>query len=382
MKKLYIALFLMAQAAFSFADNNPGNFQIRLTLPGGEPGLMRVQMRAISSVVPTVDDFCTDLSFAIWWDNVAHPTIADLDVITANTYGGQLNEASPINGSSSGSGAANGKIVNFSLNNFFQFPTTWVVNQWVNIADVSICSNNNCSPAGFPSGISASDFLIQGFTGTLPNLQINADLDYTPGNSPLPLNLIMFNAKKSGDHDAYVSWTTANEENTSHFIVQRSFDKISWTDIGTVGAAGYSVDIRNYELFDANVNNRRSSRLQVYYRLKMFDLDGRNSVSPIQSVVFNNGTSTKSNEFLVYPNPATDGIQVEWSADNLDTPTSLEIYDVTGKFIYRQEVLEKTNQAYIDFGPAKLQSGLYLLRILSGAKPIDHQQIVVDRGSR
>lgn len=369
----------MVQAAFTFADNNPGNFQIRLTLPGGEPGLMRVQMRAISSVVPTTDDFCTDLSFAIWWDNVAHPNIADLDVIQGNTYGGQLNEASPINGNSSGSGAPNGKIVNFSLANFFQFPTNWVTNEWVNIADVSICSNNNCSPAGFPAGITASDFLIQGFTGTLPNIQINADQDYTPGNSPLPLSLILFNARKSGEKDAFISWTTANEENTSHFIVQRSFDKISWSDVGTVGAAGNSIDIRNYEFLDVNVNSGRTSRLQVYYRLRMFDFDGRNSLSPIQSVVFSNGSTTKSNEFLVYPNPATDGVQVEWSSENLDTPTALEIYDITGKLIYSQAVLENTNQAYIDFGPAKLQSGLFLLRVMSGAKPIDHQQIVVDR---
>lgn len=378
MKKIYIVLAILAQSLLSFADNNPGNFQLRLTSPGGEPGVFRIQIRAIGSVLPTVDDFCTDLSFAIWWDDVAHPTIVDIDIVQATSYGGQLNEASPVPGNSSGAGAPNGKVVNVSLANFFQYPTNWELNKWINLADINICSVNNCtSPAGAPAGITAADFLIQGFTGTLPNMQINADLDYTPANGPLPLNLISFKANKSGERDAFVTWTTANESNTSHFVVQRSFDKNIWTDVNTVGAAGYSIDIRSYELYDANVNSGRSNRLQVYYRLKMFDLDGKNSLSPIQSVVFNNGSSTKVNEFLVYPNPASDGVQIEWDADNLNQPTSLEFYDVAGKLIHIQKVSDNTNQEYVDFAHTNIQAGLYLLRIMSGTEPIEHKQIVV-----
>jgi hypothetical protein len=377
MKNIYLVLILMAQVGLTLAQNNPGNFEMRLTEPGGEQGVMRIQIRAIAGVVPTVDDFCTDLSFAIWWDNVANPTIVDLDVVTSATYGENIAEASPLNGNSSGSGAPNGKIVNFSLNNFFQFPTDWVPNEWVTLADVLICAANNCAGGAFPPGITAADFLIQGFTGTLPNMQINTETDYTPTNGPLPLNLISFKARKSGERDAHVTWTTANEENTSHFIVQRSFDKNTWSDVGSVGAAGFSIDIRNYELLDANVNTGRSSRLQVYYRLKMFDIDGRNKLSPIQTVVFNNGTVASVNNYSVYPNPASDGVQVEWDAENTLQPTLLEMYDVTGKLVLQQKVSDNTNQQYIDFGPAKIQAGVYLLRMLNGTEPIAHQQIVV-----
>jgi len=323
------------------------------------------------------------MSFRIWYN--AASGIADVDVVQANTYGGNLNESNPAPGLRNGSSGESGNVVGIGFCAGcadFPFPSDWVLNQWVNVANVSYCTNNNCSPAGFPAAaIIGTNVDIQGFFQGFPNIGVDFT-DYQPSQGPLPLNLISFNARKSGETNAHITWTTANEENTSHFIVQRSFDKYTWQDIGSVAAAGYSISILNYELFDANVNSGRSSRLQVYYRLKMFDLDGSSRLSPIQSVVFNNGSATKSNEFLVYPNPATDGVQVEWSSENIDIPTSFEIYDVTGKFIYRQEILEKTNQAYIDFGPAKLQSGLYLLRVLSGTKPIDHQQIVVDRGSR
>lgn len=375
MKKIYFILLIIAQSGLCFADFNPGNFEIRLVAPS-DPGLFRVQMRAVASVIPTTADVCSDLSFAIWWDNVANPTIVDIDVDMASSIGGQLQEAAPLAGNSSGLGAPNGLVVPVSLANVFQYPTNWVLNQWVHIANVNICSSNNCSPAGFPAGITAAHFQIQGFTGTLPNMQINSGLDYTPSNAPLPLNLVSFDAKKSGERDVYLNWTTVNEENTSHFQVQRSFDLKTWSEVGKVAAAGYSIDIRNYELNDYEVYNGIDSRLQVHYRLLMVDLDGRSKLSPIRSVLFGNSLSS-GREITVYPNPSSDGLQIEWEASRVDQPTQIEFFDVKGKQVYSKEVSDLTNQEYIDFGHTSIQPGLYILRILSGTEAIEHKQIVV-----
>lgn len=251
-------------------------------------------------------------------------------------------------------------------------------NQLVKLHDYTADGGGQSGQAFFDIVINGLGYVdaAQMFYGTNAT-NVEGGNSFVDANAPLPLNLVSFNANRSGEKDAYLTWTTANEENTSRFNVQRSFDKNSWTEIGTVGAAGYSVDIRNYELYDANVNNGRTSRLQVYYRLKMIDQDGQYKFSPIQSVVFNNGSSTKVNEFLVYPNPASDGVQIEWDADNLNQPTSLEFYDVTGKLIHIQKVSDNTNQEYVDFAHTNIQAGLYLLRIMSGTEPIEHKQIVV-----
>ena len=381
MKKVYFIALIMIQAGLSFAQLNPNNFEIRLVSPGGEPGKFRVQMRCITpGPLPVAGSFCFDLSFRVWWNNVADATIVDIDGDQSTSIAGAINEngGNPVAGNSiPPSNGTPGVYVAFTVpDGFFEFPASWVEDQWVNITTINICSNPNCSPAGAPAGKDASDFLIQGFTPNIPN--ITTEDAYTPATGiPLPLNLISFNAKKSGEKDAYVNWTTANEENTSHFIVQRSFDKNIWSDVGSVGAAGYSIDIRNYELYDPNVNSGRTSRLQVYYRLKMFDLDGTNKYSPIQTVVFSNGSTQKANEFLIYPNPATDGVQVEWNTENLDQPTSLEFYDVTGKLMLTQTVSDNTNQEYVDFRNVSIQPGVYLLRIMSGTEAIEHKQIVV-----
>ncbi len=379
MKKLYVFLFVMGFAGMSFAEFNPGNFQIRLVSPGGEPGLFRVQMRAImAGVVPTTSDFCTDLDFTIWWSNGA---IVDIDVDTPNSYGGQLAESGnlPQPGNSSGSGAPNGTVVPVSLNNFFQFPTNWVLNQWVTLCTVNICLNNNCTPAGYPAGITAADFLIQGFSGTIPNIQLNSDgVDYTPANGPLPLYLLAFNAEKSGTQDALLTWTTTNEENTGHFIVERSTDKKSWTKIGSVAAAGYSIGVEQYSFTDVGAYNGRDNHVTVYYRLEMVDLDGRLGLSPVQSVVF--GTvAAKGQEFVAYPNPTTDGLQVEWDANAVDQPTMLEFYDLQGKLVYSQKVSDNTNQEYIDLTKTNMQPGLFMLRILNGTDQLDYKQIVVSQ---
>ena len=371
---------MIFQAGMSFGQEF-GIFEMRLVEPGlpDPPGIFRVQMRPTSTVLPTTGDVCSELVFTIWWDQVANPGIMDVTVVSGLvTY--TVGPVGPE--SSTGTGPIDGVGVVISLQGTAQFPTNWVLNKWEQIATINICSNPDCNPAGAPSGIDATDFLIQDFDEeTGPVIGINSNgIDYIPSISlVLPLNLIAFHATKSGDRDAHVTWTTANEENTSHFIVERSFDKNTWETVGTVGAAGNSVDIRNYELTDLEVNNGRASRVRAYYRLKMVDLDGRSATSPIESIIYDNASVTAAvNNFEVFPNPASDGVYVTWDkVENLDQPSLMELFDITGKLILRQVISDKADQEYIDLESANVKAGVYMLRIMNGTTPLDHKQIVV-----
>lgn len=372
MKKLYILVFLFLQSIFAISQ-----IEIRLVDPG-EPGIMRVQFRSIDpSVLPTTEDFLTDMSFRIWWDNAAHPLITDIDVTPENTYGQNLNELAPAQGSSTGSGPNDGLVVPFqfcSTCDFINFPTNWVLNEWVTAATINICSSMGCGVP--PPGITAADFLIQLPFDGYPNLGMNFTDDYTPSLGLLPLNLLSFKAAKNGDRSSSLSWITTNEENTSHFTVERSFDRVTWTNIGSVEAAGYSLGIEHYSFDDMNVYNGRDSRLNVYYRLNMVDRDNSAKLSPTKSVVF--ASSSTSQGFAAYPNPASEGIHVEWTINDVEQPTMLEFYDLTGQLIYTQVVPEKSNQEYVDFTKTNILPGLYFLRIMSGDIPVDYKQVVVD----
>ncbi len=194
----------------------------------------------------------------------------------------------------------------------------------------------------------------------------------------LPVTLVDFEAKKLNDKSSILSWTTASESNSSHFNLQRSTDKNAWTSFGKVNAQGNSQIIKNYEFVDENVYNGADARLTVYYRLQMVDLDGQTKVSPFESVVFGKGADT-GREIIAYPNPASDGIKVEWDIDQANQPTSIELFDIDGKLVYTAKVDPNSNQEYIDFSFTDVQSGLYLLRLVNGKEPIETKQIVVQR---
>lgn len=237
------------------------------------------------------------------------------------------------------------------------------------------------------AGTGPNDFFIGDISTTLfTEFEVRTQLnvlgfnEFLPNSSmpSLPLDLVSFEANKMNEKSSHLVWTTVNEVNTSTFAVQRSFDKKNWVTIGNVKAAGNSVSIQNYSFVDENVYNGRDAVLNTYYRLHMIDLDGYNKVSPVRSVVFGSIVNT-GREFAVYPNPASDGLQVAWDANALDQPTSLEFYDIEGRLVFTRKVSDNTNQEYIDLGLTNLQAGLYLLRIMNGTEPLEHRQIVVQR---
>ncbi len=238
-------------------------------------------------------------------------------------------------------------------------------------------------------GDSGGQVYLGGFD-TKPSLEyLGTDFNIYPVNAagtrtmdlmaPLPVELVAFDVEKKGERSSYLTWNTVSEINTSHFAVQRSFDKRNWQTIGNVDAAGTSQIVQSYGYVDENVYNGIDNRLAAYYRLHMVDLDGQFKNSPIRSVVFGTDADVKTSfASTVYPNPTSDGVYVEWTSENIDMqPTSIELYDVSGKLILQHDVAPESSQEYIDFTPVTLNPGLYLIRMVDGLEPLANQQIVV-----
>lgn len=202
---------------------------------------------------------------------------------------------------------------------------------------------------------------------------------YVEAIAALPITLVSFNAEKFNDRSSLISWSTSSEINSSHFNVQRSLDNKTWVNIGRVAAQGNSQLIQNYQFIDQNVYNGLASRLTAYYRLQSVDIDDKSALSSIKSVVFTGAGTTTGRDIVVYPNPSSEGLQVEWDGSRSDQPTQLEFFDTHGKLVYSTDVDENASQQYIDFDDTTIIPGLYILRIMSGDQPIDFKQIVVDQ---
>lgn len=180
----------------------------------------------------------------------------------------------------------------------------------------------------------------------------------------LPVKWLNVSAQSLNTLTNKVSWTTATEINTDHFVVERSTDGRNFTEIGRVKASVRSTTTKMYSLTDVLTERMRVAH---YYRIKQVDDNGKFEYSRI--VLLEAGSRINevkiTNPFIDYP---TLVIQNEEKAEQV----LFEVVDITGKVIYRQTALltEGTNQ----FGLKELQAspqGIYYLKITIGdSEPI------------
>lgn len=97
-------------------------------------------------------------------------------------------------------------------------------------------------------------------------------------------------------NDVLLKWQTATEFYTDKFIVEKSFNNVSFSPIDTVGAAGISFSLKNYNSIDAAAFTNNAT---IYYRLKMLTASGDFVYSNTASVKFNNIPTTGLEQY--YP---------------------------------------------------------------------------------
>lgn len=115
----------------------------------------------------------------------------------------------------------------------------------------------------------------------------------------LPMELLTLEAV-ANDPVIHVQWATATEQNTSHFVVERSPDNVQFTPIGTVQAAGNSQFRTDYLFVDEH-----PIRGVNYYRLEQVDHDGASTRTHTVAATLSLGSTA-----MIFPNPATDILQV------------------------------------------------------------------------
>ena len=161
---------------------------------------------------------------------------------------------------------------------------------------------------------------------------------------PLSVELTDFNGVNV-DNEIALTWTTASEQNNSHFVVERSTDASIWTAIAVENGAGTTTSTQHYTSVDRNPSNGDN-----YYRLKQFDFDGKMTISDIISV-----SSSTVNKVIVYPNPANDRVSVISNHEII----AISIVDIRGTVVY-SENFDKVNSTSIEL--SDLNGGLYYLQ--------------------
>jgi hypothetical protein len=143
------------------------------------------------------------------------------------------------------------------------------------------------------------------------------------------------------EYDVTIKWGTLQEENTSHFIVERN-EGNGYVEIANVQAAGNSTLPLHYSFDDAAVASENAS-----YRIRQVDIDGKSSYSQVVHVRRNAARQL----FSVFPNPATSQVTVKFDGNN---SADLRIIDTKGTVLQRLKV---SNNQTIDLG--RLPAGVY-----------------------
>lgn len=185
------------------------------------------------------------------------------------------------------------------------------------------------------------------------------------GGSPLPIELVSFEAEPTVNEQVKMNWVTAAEMNNEYFTIERSRDVVNFEAILFVDGAGNSNSTIVYHAFDENPYSGQS-----YYRLKQTDFDGKFTYSDIQHIYLEPSVSPA---LTIYPNPSDQNqIYADVLGSSENSILMLEIIDIQGRCVFKKYVNLNGITARIDLDPS-LPKGIYHVFTMVGNKRLQQK---------
>ena len=158
-----------------------------------------------------------------------------------------------------------------------------------------------------------------------------------------------------------LNWSTLQEKNTSHFMVEHSTDGRQFRSIGTVEAKG-NTDLTSEYSFVHRLSKRETVN---YYRLKQVDQDGKYVYSLIRTVRVSNGNFKA---VQVLQNPVKNTLKLDVQAEDV----RVVIHDMNGNVM--RSVQLKPGIHDIDL--QQMAAGMYHLSVYTNNTRTDAQRFV------
>jgi Secretion system C-terminal sorting domain len=182
------------------------------------------------------------------------------------------------------------------------------------------------------------------------------------GAGVLPVAFDYFKAEQKQPYTVRLEWGTLIENNSSSFIIERSIDQKTWTEIGNIASQGNSNSRKVYSHLDLQPVNGYN-----YYRLKQVDIDGQTTYSQI--VRFNN--QVRKN-LSVFPNPVGNVAQL-YGKESFKAGQTIQVIDAKGA---RIKTLNPTTGNRLQIDLSGYSSGLYLIQLIENGKVVENLQVV------
>lgn len=173
------------------------------------------------------------------------------------------------------------------------------------------------------------------------------------GTAPLPINLSNFSVTSEENSKVRLNWITESEINSDYFGVEYSSDGRDFLELNQVQGAGTTYETQNYHFLHEKANTGIN-----YYRLRMIDLDGTFTYSPIEAIRLESDSK-------VVIRPSIAKSRIELLVDSVNgQEVEIEVINSMG-----QTVLDKKIESGIeklDFDIDELHKGHYFVRVKIG----------------
>lgn len=190
--------------------------------------------------------------------------------------------------------------------------------------------------------------------GTVGSVTANGISNFSPWVlskllAPLPVEFLDLSAE-CNHGDIVVKWSTATEQNSDYFTVERSLDGNNFTAIATKQAAGNSSTVQNYSVVDTDPYSGTA-----FYRVKETDFNGATIYS---STITLDGCS--GDDIVIY---GTDGgVSVNINAME-DGQYNIEMFDMLGQKIIGQIANVTAGNNHVKLSAANIASAIYVVKV-------------------
>lgn len=175
---------------------------------------------------------------------------------------------------------------------------------------------------------------------------------YTP-MLPLPITFLNFDAVKK-DKTSYLHWKLAKDDEVKSFDVERSPDAVNFVKVGAV--AQQDARHKSYDFTDIQPMTGNN-----YYRLKIHNNNGTSEYTSTRVVKFEDAIM---NSIRIYPNPATQVVNIDLPTTMTHSYKVLNIFGMNGAMVYQQK-LEVNSATTITVNIEAFAAGSYMVHIIS-----------------
>ena len=189
---------------------------------------------------------------------------------------------------------------------------------------------------------------------TLPSAQLFTWWTLVDNRTPLPIELVNFNAKCDGNK-VTVTWQTTAEKNNNYFEVERSINGTNFQLVEKV----FSQNSNSNALLSYQSVDNNSLDGKVYYRLKQVDINGNFTYSSVVVVTCSN--ALVSPIVNIFPNPAVSSITVD--IKGLIGQKTILIYDVIGQEMTKRQITDENENIQETFDVSTFAKATYIMRI-------------------